>query len=319
MSLKVAVIGAGHMGEYHIRVYAELISVKLAGIVDVNIDRAKSLALRYKTKVFKNYQDLFDKVDAVSIAVPTSFHYKITKDCLLHGINVLLEKPMTKSFIQAKELFKIAWQKKLILHIGHVERFNGAVQELKKIVKNPIYIESHRLTTFNSRINDIGVVMDLMIHDLDIILNLMDSKLVKINALGRKVCSKYEDIANVQLLFANGCLANITASRITEEKFRTLSIIQPNAYIFLDYTTQDLHIHRQSKSEYFVQKEEVLYKQESFIERLFVHKENPLKAEIVHFLEAVKNKSYKQIKDKTELKSLKLALEIEKLINNKNN
>lgn len=314
--IKAAVIGAGHMGEYHIRIYTELMNVKLVGIVDINFERAKFLAGCYKSYAYKNYKELFGKVDLVSIAVPTSHHYEIAKDCLINGINVLLEKPMTLNLKQAKELFEIAENKKVALHIGHVERFNGAVTELKKIIKDPIYLDFRRLAPYNPRISDTGVVMDLMIHDLDILLNLIDSKIVKISAFGRKIYSQYEDIATVQILFKNNCLANIVASRVTEEKFRTLAITQKDAYIFLDYTTQDIHIHRGAKSEYFIQKEEVLYKQESIIERIFVHKENPLKREIEHFIHSAVNKLYQQ-KDRIELKSLALALEIEKMIGGK--
>lgn len=315
--IKAAVIGAGHMGEYHIRVYAELWDVDLVGIVDVNEEKAKKLATQYGTEAYMDYKNLFGRIDVVSLAVPTPLHYPIAKDLLKAGVHLLVEKPLTSDLKQAKELFRIANKKNVIMHVGQLERFNGAVQELKKIVKDPILIESRRLGPFVPRVKDDGVVMDLMIHDIDIILNIIDSKIIHINAMGKSIISNKEDVANVQILFSNGCIANITASRATEEKIRTLSITQKDAYIFLDYTSQDIHIHRRSMAEYMMSKEAIRYKQESFIERIFVHKDNPLKLEIQHLISAVRKakRTGKVImEDGEDVRSLALALEITKKI-----
>lgn len=315
--IKAAVIGAGHMGEYHIRVYAELWDVDLVGIVDSNEEKAKKLAIQYGTEAYMDYKNLFGRIDVVSLAVPTPLHYPIAKDLLKAGVHLLVEKPLTSDLKQAKELFRIANKKNVIMHVGQLERFNGAVQELKKIVKDPILIESRRLGPFVPRVKDDGVVMDLMIHDIDIILNIIDAEIIHINAMGKSIISDKEDVANVQILFSNGCIANITASRVTEEKIRTLSITQKDAYIFLDYTSQDINIHRRSMAEYMMSKEAIRYKQESFIERIFVHKDNPLKLEIQHLISAVRKakRTGKVImEDGEDVRSLALALEITKKI-----
>jgi predicted dehydrogenase len=300
------------MGQYHVGVYSEIPDVRLIGIADINETRGKEIAGKYNTKSYGDYKKLLGKVDVASIAVPTSLHYKIAKDFLQAGTNILIEKPMTRSIDEARELFNIAEKKKLTLHIGHVERFNGAVQELKKIVDNPLFIESRRLGPYDPRIQDDGVVMDLMIHDIDIILNLLNSKVRDINVVGKSVFSDKDDLCNVQLEFENGCLATITASRATQHKIRTLAITQKDKYIFLDYTNQDIHIHRQAFSEHSITKQELRYKQESFTERIFVHRENPLKIELKHLIDCAANGAERKVSVEEEIYSLQIALEIEK-------
>ncbi|OGV95773.1 MAG: oxidoreductase [Nitrospinae bacterium RIFCSPLOWO2_02_FULL_39_110] len=300
------------MGQYHVGVYSEIPDVRLIGIADINETRGKEIAEKYNTKSYGDYKKLLGKVDVASIAVPTSLHYKIAKDFLQAGTNILIEKPMTRSIDEARELFNIAEKKGLTLHIGHVERFNGAVQELKKIVDNPLFIESRRLGPYDPRIQDDGVVMDLMIHDIDIILNLLNSKVRDINVVGKSVFSDKDDLCNVQLKFENGCLATITASRATQHKIRTLAITQKDKYIFLDYTNQDIHIHRQAFSEHSITKQELRYKQESFTERIFVHRENPLKIELKHLIDCATNGAERKVSVAEEIYSLQIALEIEK-------
>lgn len=310
--VRVAVVGVGRMGQYHVGVYSEIPDVRLIGIADINEMRGKEIAEKYNTKSYSDYKKLLGKVDVASIAVPTSLHYKIAKDFLQAGTNILIEKPITRSIDEARELFNIAEKKKLTLHIGHVERFNGAVQELKKIVDNPLFIESRRLGPYDPRIQDDGVVMDLMIHDIDIILNLLNSKVRDINVVGKSVFSDKDDLCNVQLEFENGCLATITASRATQHKIRTLAITQKDKYIFLDYTNQDIHIHRQAFSEHSIRKQELRYKQESFTERIFVHRENPLKIELKHLIDCAANGAERKVSVEDEIYSLQIALEIEK-------
>ncbi len=315
--LRAAVVGAGHMGQYHILVYAELWDVDLVGIVDIDGEKAKRLAAQYDTSAFEDYRDLVGKVDVVSVAVPTPIHHAVTRDLLEAGIHVLVEKPITPTLEEAQELFWIARARQRVLHVGHVERFNGAVQELEKIVVDPILIESRRLGPFAPRVAHDGVVMDLMIHDLDIILTLVDSPVRHLTALGRSVQSPSTDVANVQIEFENGTLATITASRATEEKIRTLAITQPDAYIFLDYADQEIRIHRRAAAEYVLNRESIRYKQAAFVEHLFVHKENPLKLEILHLLNAVREfggTGRVDLADGEDLRSLAIALEIEELI-----
>lgn len=308
--IRAGVIGTGRMGQYHSAVYSELFFADLVGIVDIDEKRGKAIAKQCKTMYFPNFKSLIDQVDVVSIAVPTALHYPIAKAFLNAGVNVLLEKPITNNFSNAVELFELADKKKCTLHIGHVERFNGAVQELKKIVHEPFLIESRRLGPFQPRVEDDGVVLDLMIHDIDIILNLVESEVQNIQVMGRSFFTKKDDLASVQIKFENNCIANIIASRITQNKVRTMAISQKDAYIYLDFTEQDIHIHRRASSEHRLGNHELHYKQESFIERLFVHRENPLKYEIQHFIDCSTNGVARSISVDKELRSLKIALEI---------
>ena len=308
--VRAGVVGVGHMGRYHVGVYSEIPNVKLVGVSDLNETRGREIAEKYNTIFYKDYKELFNKADVISIAVPTSHHYKTTKDFLMAGIHVLVEKPMTKSIKEAMELFEIADKKGLTLHVGHVERFNGAVHELKKIVDNPLFIECRRLGPYDSRIQDDGVVMDLMIHDIDIILSLVNSKVKRLNVVGNSIFSDKDDLCNVQMEFENGCIANITASRVTQHKIRTLAITQKDKYIFLDYSNQDIHIHRQASSEHFLTRQELRYKQESFTERIFVHRDNPLKLELNHLIDCATNGVVRMVPVDEEIYSLQIALEV---------
>jgi len=308
--VRAGVVGVGHMGRYHVGVYSEIPNVKLVGVSDLNETRGREIAEKYNTIFYKDYKELFNKADVISIAVPTSHHYKTTKDFLMAGIHVLVEKPMTKSIKEAMELFEIADKKGLTLHVGHVERFNGAVHELKKIVDNPLFIECRRLGPYDSRIQDDGVVVDLMIHDIDIILSLVNSKVKRLNVVGNSIFSDKDDLCNVQMEFENGCIANITASRVTQHKIRTLAITQKDKYIFLDYSNQDIHIHRQASSEHFLTRQELRYKQESFTERIFVHRDNPLKLELNHLIDCATNGVVRMVPVDEEIYSLQIALEV---------
>jgi predicted dehydrogenase len=308
--IRAGVVGVGQMGQYHVGVYSELHNVELVGIADSDRQRGIRVAEKYGTHYYTDYRELYAAVDVVSIAVPTSLHYTIAKDFLEAGAHVLLEKPIAHTVDEASELFRLADLHRVVLHIGHVERFNGAIQELKKIVYEPWLIESRRLGPFVPRIKEDGVVLDVMIHDIDIILNLVDSPISRIYALGKSIYSEHEDVANVQICFQNGCIANIIASRSTEMKVRTMAITQRDAYIFLDYTDQDIRVHRQASSEHVVSRGALRYKQESLIERIFVHKDNPLKLEIQHLLDCVSNGAPRVVSVEEELRSLHVALQI---------
>ena len=307
---KIGVVGVGKMGEYHVGVLSDMREASLVGIVDSDQKRAKIVSERYGTSNYKNYKDLFKKVDAVVVAVPTSMHYSIGKEFIEAGIHTLLEKPCTDDLGQAEELFDIAAEKNVTLHIGHVERFNGAVQELFKIVKDPIYIECRRMSPFSARNMDAGVVLDIMIHDIDIVLNLVESDVVNINVIGNSVFSKRDDIVNAQIEFKNGCIANLLASRVSQNKVRTLEVTQKESSILLDYTEQEIFVHRQSSSESQLSPGSLRYKQESLVERIFVHKDNPLKLELKHFIDCAANSSRGKLAVKKELNSLNIALQI---------
>jgi predicted dehydrogenase len=315
--LRAGVVGTGHMGQYHVLVYAELWDVDLVGLADVESALVSRLAAQYDTQAFTDYRQLFGQVDVVSIAVPTPLHFQVARDFIEAGVHVLIEKPLTPSLEEARDLFRIARERNVVLHVGHVERFNGAVQELRKIVVSPILIESRRLGPFVPRVQHDTVIMDLMIHDIDIVLGLVDAEIREITAVGTRVQSARADVANVQIVFENGTLANIIGSRATEQKIRTLAITQPDAYIFLNYTDQDIQIHRRAAAEYILNRESIRYRQESFVEHLFVHKENPLKLEILHLLGAVREAQRTGRVDLTEhddVRSLAVALSIERML-----
>ena len=315
--IRAGVVGAGHMGQYHILALAELWDVELVAICDADADRARQVAAQYGTRAVATHQELAGLVDIATVAVPTERHFEVARDLLEAGVHVLVEKPVTPTLEEAKELFRLARQRAQVLHVGHVERFNGAVQELRKIVERPVLIESRRLGPFVPRVQNDSVVMDLMIHDIDIVLGLVDSEPRRMNALGRSIHSRRADVANVQILFDSGAMATITASRATEEKIRTLSITQPDAYIVLNYADQDIQIHRRAAQEYTLNRESIRYRQASFVERLFVHKDNPLKLEIRHLISAAraaKATGQVELPETEDLRSLAVALEIERMI-----
>ena len=273
--IKVGVVGVGHLGQHHGRIYSQLPKIELVGVVDVNEERVKEIAQRFSTSPYLNYKELRGKVEAVSIAVPTFLHYKIARDFLKWGIHILVEKPFTQTVEEAEELLSLAKKKERILQVGHIERFNTAIEELEKRIENPRFIESHRLGPFKERGTDVGVVLDLMIHDIDIILNLVHSEVSQIDASGVSVLSQKEDIANARLKFANGCVANITASRLTKEEVRRIRIFQDNTYISLDYLKQELLIYRKIQ-------------QKIVVEKPFITKQEPLKRELESFVECVR-------------------------------
>lgn len=315
--LRAGVVGAGHMGQYHILVYAELWDVDLVGVVDLDADKARRVAAQYGTQAFTDHRELIGKVDVASVAVPTAQHFQVTRDLLEAGIHVLVEKPMTPTLEEGKELFHAAREKGAVLHVGHVERFNGAVQELKKIVEHPLLIESRRLGPFFPRVQNDTVIMDLMIHDIDIVLGLVEGEPRTLHAMGRSFHSVGPDVASVQIISDTGTIATITASRATEQKIRTLAITQPGAYILLDFAAQDIQIHRRTAQEYALNHESIRYRLASFVEHLSVHKENPLKLEIVHLLSAarqVQAGGALELSEEDDLRSLAVALEIERMI-----
>lgn len=317
--IKVGVIGVGKMGEYHVGVLSELREVSLTVVSDANASRGETISQRYGVPYVKDFKEALKQVEAVIIAVPTGLHYEVGKEVLNSGIHVLMEKPCANNLDHARELFDIADRKNLILQVGHIERFNGAVQELHKIVDDPIYVECKRMGPFVERMKDDGVVLDIMIHDIDILLNLIDSKVVRINVMGKSIFTDRDDLVNVQLEFENKCIASIVASRASQNKIRTLSVTQKDSYIILDYTDQEIYVHRQSSSEHTLSRDSLRYKQESLIERIFVHKDNPLKLEDKHFIDCVKNGSPRKVAVNNELYSLEIALEILERFHQQNN
>jgi predicted dehydrogenase len=277
--VRVGVVGVGYLGQHHARVYSELPGVELVGVVDINRERAREVARRYSTTPFFDYRDLFGKVDAVSIVVPTVLHRDIAAHFIEEGINILIEKPVTTTLEEAKELMEMAARKNVILQVGHIERFNSAVMELAKIVDNPIFIECCRMGPYVNRNTDVGVVLDLMIHDIDIVMSIVKSNVVKISASGRSVFSRQEDIANAQLVFQNGCIANLTASRVTRKKIRRMEITQVDSFISIDYLEQELAVYKKTSSPL----------PQLLIEKPVMQKGEPLRLELEHFIHCVRN------------------------------
>jgi len=307
--LKIGVAGTGHMGKYHINTLSTINNIDFTSIFDKDENVLRELSERYNVKAFTDYKKFLNSIDAVIIALPTYLHYKFASEALEAGKHVLLEKPMTKTVYFAEKLIELAEKKNLFLQVGHVERFNAAVQELKNIIKNPYFIQAQRIGP-RSNIRDAGVVLDLMIHDIDIVLNIANSNVVDVQAYGRKIYTGFEDIANASLLFENGVIANITASRVSDHKQRTLAISQEDTYVLLNYETQEITITRQPQTEYVVLKEEIKYKQDSFVEKVFVHKENALKLEQLHFIECICNDREPIHKPDADITALKLAKKI---------
>ncbi|MDD5005133.1 MAG: Gfo/Idh/MocA family oxidoreductase [Candidatus Omnitrophica bacterium] len=272
--LKVGVIGLGRLGSIHTRVYKEIGHVELIGVCDSDPQKLNAVAKQYGVAAFGDPHELAAKVDAISIAVPTNNHYQIAKDIIKKGIHVLIEKPITNNLKQAKELIKLAHKNKVTLQVGHVERFNSAFLAIEKLVKNPRFIECHRLSPFPHRSLDIGVVLDVMIHDIDIVLGLVKSEVKRVDAVGVPVLTPYEDIANVRLAFKNGCITNLTASRISEESMRKIRIFLPDTYISLDYVSQEAFLYKKENGQ--ISKKP-----------LPIEKEEPLKSEIESFIDCI--------------------------------
>jgi len=246
--IRVAVIGVGYLGKFHAQKYAAMDGVQLIGVADIDAARAGEVAAEVNTRAYADYRELLDSVDAVSIVVPTESHYTVGIECLKHAKDVLIEKPMTSTLDQADALIDLAESGGRILQIGHLERFNPAVLALKDIVEHPMFIESHRLSIFKDRCTDVSVVLDLMIHDIDIIMNVVKADLVGIHAAGVPVICKHADIANVRLQFANGCVANVTASRISTKNQRKIRLFQKDAYISVDFVGREIVIIRRSQN-----------------------------------------------------------------------
>ncbi len=294
--IKMGVVGIGHLGKEHARIYSELQNVELTGLCDIDAEKAekaKELGLPFHT----DYRKLISTVEAVSIAVPTSLHHAVGRDFLSAGIHVLIEKPITETLEQADQLIDLAVKNRCVFRVGHVERFNAGFKAIAKMIRNIRFIEIHRLGPFKPRIKDCGVVLDMMIHDIDIVLGLVDSEIQSLDAVGINVLTPFEDIANVRIRFKNGCIADLTASRLTPEQQRKIRIFQDNAYISLDYGAQAAQIFKKDGNA-------IVH------EEIEIQKEEPLRNELVDFVEAVQTGSGIGKPDVGSRHALDLALRI---------
>jgi len=301
---RVAVVGVGYLGKFHAQKYARMENVRLVAVADIDRSRAEDVAAGSGCQAFTDYRDLFGAIDAVSIVVPTEAHHAVGLEFLKHDVDVLLEKPMTTSLEQADELIEAAASRGRILQIGHLERFNPAVAALKDIVDHPMFIEAHRLSIFKDRSTDVSVVLDLMIHDIDIIMSVVGSEIQSIHAAGAPVICQHADIANVRLQFENGCVANVTASRISTKNQRKIRFFQKDAYIALDFAGQEITLIRRTEIRSDALEAGIKIKRLSFAET------DVLEDELSAFIQAVRTRSEPLVSGHTGRKALAVALRI---------
>jgi predicted dehydrogenase len=294
----VAVIGAGSFGRHHLRILSKSPNAQLVGVVDSNPDRAAAAAAEYTCPIFTSPAELAGKANAAVVAVPTSAHAEVGCTLLESGIDVLVEKPIAHDLPSAQRLVETAARHGRILQVGHLERFNPAVAALKTMVRLPLFFEIHRLSLFSPRSLDVDVVLDLMIHDLDIVLDLVGTMPEEIRAAGISILSDKVDIANVRLAFPGGCVANLTASRVSTERVRKLRLFQPHQYISLDYQKQDAMVFTVSGN------------QQIGFQPLSVAKDEPLRLEVEAFIEAVENRRRPPASGEEGLRALEIALAI---------
>jgi predicted dehydrogenase len=299
---RVGVVGVGHIGKNHARLYAELPSAKFVAIYDTDAAVAEQYASQFGVKAVTSLEEFAKEVDAASIATPTSTHFEIARDLLTRGKHLLVEKPIADNTAHASELAELAAARDLVLQVGHVERFNPVLSALEKRLTNPRFIEAHRLSPYPNRSTDIGVVLDLMIHDLEIILHLVRSPVQTVDAVGVPVLSRGEDIANARIRFENGCVANITSSRISPEQMRKIRVFQEDVYLSLDYQNQSGEMYQRTA--------EGLQRAEVEIER-----EEPLKRELAAFIECAATGRAPKVSGFQAAAALELAVEITKRIN----
>ncbi len=302
--MRLGVVGVGYLGKFHAEKYARMENADLVGVVDTQRSQADGVASRFNTQSFYNHRDLIGKVDAVSIAVPTPEHFAVSRDFLENDIDVLIEKPITTSLEEADDLIRLSESRGLIVQVGHLERFNPAVTALQGVVKKPMFIESHRLSIYQDRCTDVSVVLDLMIHDIDIILNFVKSDIKSIQASGISVISNHVDIANARLTFETGCVANVTASRISTKNERKIRLFQKDAYVSVDFANHDITLVRKNESATggIVPGAEI--QQMSFL------KGDALEDELTSFVNAVIQRQQPEVTGQMGRDALKIALHI---------
>jgi predicted dehydrogenase len=301
--IRVAVIGVGHLGRQHVRIYRELPEVELVGIVDRNPATGEAVAEEFAVPYFPDFEFLDGKVDAVSLAAPTTEHARIGMALLEKGIDVLVEKPIASSLEDARKMGELAAARQKILQVGHLERFNPAVLEVQKMLTRPLFFEVHRLGIFTSRSLDVDVVLDLMIHDLDLVLEFTGSPVRSVHAVGLPILSPKIDIANVRLEFENGCVANLTASRVSTEKVRKLRFFQPREYVSIDFTRQDVVTVR-------VEPGMPGERPVTVPRKIEPPRAEPLKEEIISFLDKVRTRGTPVVTADQGIRALELAQQI---------
>lgn len=314
--VKVGVIGVGNMGQHHARVLSRLKDVQLIGVSDVNAELGIETASKYQVHFFEEYQKLLSHVDAVCVAVPTRLHHSVGMTCLKAGVHVLIEKPIAASIAEAESLVNAAADLNCILQVGHIERFNPAFKELHNVLRTEdvLALEARRMSPYSKRANDVSVVLDLMIHDIDLILELAASPVVKLTASGSKgVDSPYLDYVTATLGFASGIVATVTASKVTHRKIRTISAHCRNSLTEADFLNNKIEIHRQTTENCMADYGQVMYRQDGLIEKVYTSNTEPLHAELEHFVHCVRGGDQPSVGGEQALKALRLASVIEQM------
>ena len=317
-SVKVGVIGIGNMGWHHARVLSLLRDADLVGVADPDESRGKLAVEQFQCEWFKDYHDLISKVDAICIAVPTLLHHKVGLDCLKAGVNVLIEKPIAATELEAKSLINASKISNCLLQVGHIERFNPAFRELNKIVQNEdiVVLEARRHSPHADRANDVSVVMDLMIHDIDLVLELVNSKIQKLAAVGGRNSDGLIDYVNATLVFKNNIIASLTASKMSHKKIRNLSAHCQNGLVETDFLNHSLQIHRKAHESYTAEHGELVYRNDGYVEEVSTTSIEPLYAELEHFLKCVQGKESPEVDGEQASRALKIEDFIEFAVEN---
>ncbi|MBW1691507.1 MAG: gfo/Idh/MocA family oxidoreductase [Deltaproteobacteria bacterium] len=310
--LRLGVIGVGYVGELHVQKYAAMEDVDLVGVADRDFARAQEVARRYNTTAYSSHEELLPFLDGASLAVPTLSHFEVGYELLRHGVNLLIEKPITLNLGDAERLIETAKEHDAVLQIGHIERFNPAVIKMESLISRPIFIESHRLNFFTNRGTDVDVVLDLMIHDLDIILNIVNADIEDIDAVGMPVVSDKIDIANVRIMFANGTVANVTASRVSSESLRMLRIIQPDIHITVDYGNKRITVTQlKGDRKHIGARSPVVHREDIFPDS------DPLADQLSSFVKAIKKRAEPKVSGIDGKNALAVSLAIMEQITRK--
>lgn len=307
--LRTAVIGVGYLGTFHAQKYAALEGVELVGVVDADVARGAEVAASCGCQAFTDYCELLGKVDAVSVVVPTQYHHQVAKEFLAAGVHVLIEKPITVTIEQADELISLADNGKLVFQVGHLERFNPVMMAAEEVLREPLFVESVRIAPFKPRGTDVNVVLDLMIHDIEIIQHLVKSPVAKIDAIGAPVFTGEEDIANARIAFENGCVANVTASRISLKSERKMRIFQRDAYLTLDFQNKKVLVAKKGEGELLPGIPNVQVNEQE------LGQSDPLLSEISSFVEAIREGKQPQVSGRDGRMALETALKINEALN----
>ncbi len=321
--LKVGVVGVGHLGKVHARVYSELDPVRLVAVADIDQEEAQAAADKYGCEALSDYRDMIDKVDAASVVVPTDLHFQVASDFIRAGKHVIVEKPMTLTLKEAEDLVALTRQNNVIMQVGHVERFNPAVVAVREHIQVPRFIECDRISAFSFRSMDVGVVLDMMIHDIDIVLAFVDSPVEEIDAMAVSVVGRHEDMANARIRFKNGCIANLRASRVSRKTMRKIRIFQEDTYVSLNYGTHKVQVFK--KTGQFDPKVLLEFKQNApsvkdaqemmFAKLLTIREidivfEEPLKKELESFVQSIESGTEPVVSGELGLKTMQIVTHI---------